>query len=172
MSKTTVRKALAEFDAAELRQLVFDLYAKSKEAKEILDFYAEPDIHAKLEEMMELADKETGRYRRRRFVCKISAVKALIKRFQLFEPGDDALARLRVHIIESFCANGSQGEFKTSLYEAVGKFTAETIEFLKATRLDEEYMPRIRKAVSDIRRRSLWRENPLSAELKKWKMED
>lgn len=44
MSKTSVRKSLEQFDAAELRQLIFDLYAKSKEAKEILDFYAVPDI--------------------------------------------------------------------------------------------------------------------------------
>ena len=48
MSKTTVRKAIEEFEAAELRQLIFDLYAKSKEAKEILDFYAVPDIAKKL----------------------------------------------------------------------------------------------------------------------------
>lgn len=58
MSKTSVRKSLEQFDAAELRQLIFDLYAKSKEAKEILDFYAVPDIAKKLEEYKKPIAKE------------------------------------------------------------------------------------------------------------------
>ena len=59
MSKTTVRKSLEQFDAAELRQLIFDLYAKSKEAKEILDFYAVPDI-AKKTRGIQKADCQGG----------------------------------------------------------------------------------------------------------------
>ena len=47
MSKTTVKKSLEGFDAGELRQLILDIYTKSKEAKEILDFYAVPDIAKK-----------------------------------------------------------------------------------------------------------------------------
>lgn len=47
MSKTTVKKALAEFGEEELRGLILDLYAKSKEAKTLLDFYAVPDLDAK-----------------------------------------------------------------------------------------------------------------------------
>ena len=50
MSKTTVKKSLEGFDACELRQLILDIYTKSKEAKEILDFYAVPDIAKKLDE--------------------------------------------------------------------------------------------------------------------------
>ncbi|WP_290090990.1 hypothetical protein [uncultured Duncaniella sp.] len=50
MSKTTVKKSLEGFDAGELRQLILDIYTKSKEAKEILDFYAVPDIAKKLDE--------------------------------------------------------------------------------------------------------------------------
>ena len=51
MSRTTLRKAIKDFDAEELRQLIMDIYARSKEAKEILDFYANPDIRAKREQI-------------------------------------------------------------------------------------------------------------------------
>lgn len=44
MSKTTLRKAIKDFEAPELRELLIDVYTKSKEARELLDFFAEPDI--------------------------------------------------------------------------------------------------------------------------------
>ncbi|MCI9173195.1 MAG: hypothetical protein HFJ92_08810 [Muribaculaceae bacterium] len=76
MSKTTVKKSLEGFDAPQLRQFILDLYAKSKEAKEILDFYAVPDINKKLEEYKKPVLKEAWRYTRRAHHPRIPRIRA------------------------------------------------------------------------------------------------
>ena len=48
MSKTALKKALAGMDAAQLTELITDLYEARSEAKEYLDFYINPDIDKKM----------------------------------------------------------------------------------------------------------------------------
>ena len=103
MSKTSVRKSLEQFDAAELRQLIFDLYAKSKEAKEILDFYAVPDIAKKLEEYKKPIAKEVWRYSRRAYRPRMQRIRSAIRKFTVLDPGDEAVGQLMVFTILEFC---------------------------------------------------------------------
>ena len=50
MSKSSVKKSIKDFEAPQLQELILDLYGKSKEVKEILDFFANPDIEKKSED--------------------------------------------------------------------------------------------------------------------------
>ena len=97
MSKTTVKKAIADFDAAQLRELLLDVYGKSKEAKELLDFFANPDVTAKLEEYKKPLSKEIHRYARRAHRPRIPKIRAILKKFTVIEPGDEAIAELMVY---------------------------------------------------------------------------
>ncbi len=94
MSKTTVKKSLEGFDAGELRQLILDIYTKSKEAKEILDFYAVPDIAKKLDEYKKTILKEVQRYVRRAHRPRIPRIRATIKKLSILDPGDEAVGEL------------------------------------------------------------------------------
>lgn len=152
MSKSTLRKALSGFEAPELRSLILDLYAKSKDAKEILDFFAEPDIARKTEEYKAILSKETHRYTRRAFRPRLPKLRAAIKRFRLLEPGDEAVAELMVHTSLSLVALGEESLLQDLLYLNIEKFLDETVDFLADHGLLEEYVPRLRRASGKLRR--------------------
>ena len=50
MSKSTIKKLLQSMKKEDIIEMVLDLYSARKEAKEYLEFYAEPDEKGKLEE--------------------------------------------------------------------------------------------------------------------------
>ena len=138
MSKTTVRKSLEQFDAAELRQLIFDLYAKSKEAKEILDFYAVPDIAKKLEEYKKPIAKEVWRYSRRAYRPRMQRIRSAIRKFTVLDPGDEAVGQLMVFTILEFCRMAADETLKDTTNEAVNKFFAETLTYLDSRMMLDE----------------------------------
>lgn len=150
MSKTTVRKSLEQFNAAELRQLIFDLYAKSKEAKEILDFYAVPDIAKKLEEYKKPIAKEVWRYSRRAYRPRMQRIRSAIRKFAVLDPGDEAVGQLMVFTILEFCRMAADETLKDTTNEAVNKFFAETLTYLDSRMMLDEYEPQLAKAIREM----------------------
>lgn len=49
MSKTTVKKALAALDAEGLREMIMEMYAARREARDYLEFWANPDMEQELD---------------------------------------------------------------------------------------------------------------------------
>ncbi len=139
MSKTTVKKALAEFGEEELRGLILDLYAKSKEAKTLLDFYAVPDLDAKRAGAEADARKEITRRKRRRPAPRMSAIRAIVKKFMLFEPDAESVTRLRIRIIEMIASIGASDWFPDMFYIHVENFVRETVDHIILSRSDVEY---------------------------------
>lgn len=150
MSKTTVKKSLEGFDATELRQLILDLYAKSKEAKEILDFYAVPDIAKKIEEYKKPILKEVWRYTRRAYRPRMARIRAAIKKFTVLDPGDEAVAELMAFTILEFCKMAANETLKDTTNEAVNKFFKETLAYMHARLLLDEYEPQFAKAIREM----------------------
>lgn len=151
MSKTTVKKSLEGFDAPQLRQLILDLYAKSKEAKEILDFYAVPDIAKKLEEYKKPIVKEVWRYTRRAYRPRMARIRAAIKKFTLLDPGDEAVGQLMAFTILEFCKMASEETLKDTTNEAVNKFFGETLTYLDSRLMLEEFQPQFAKAIREMK---------------------
>lgn len=165
MSKTTVKKSLQGFDAEELRQLILDLYAKSKEAKEILDFYSVPNLSAKIEEYKKPIYKEV--YRRSRGVPKprFSKIKPLLKRMKMLDVGDEAMGELMAYVVIEVCravADGTTTSMTTNA--SIIRFATETLEFMKPRLLLPEYGPQIAKAVNGIKDHRYY-VNPLKQQL-------
>ena len=146
MSKTSVRKSLEQFDAAELRQLIFDLYAKSKEAKEILDFYAVPDIAKKLEEYKKPIAKEVWRYSRRAYRPRMQRIRSAIRKFTVLDP----VGQLMVFTILEFCRMAADETLKDTTNEAVNKFFDETLTYLDSRMMLDEYEPQLAKAIREM----------------------
>lgn len=163
MSKLTLRKALAEFDAPELRQLILDLYAKSKEAKEILDFFAQPDIEAKTKEYRDILTREAIRTTRRGPHPRMQRIRATLRRIRLLQPGDETIAELMVSTLVALISTGEKRKLPDTLYASIEKFLTETLDHLAATRLLPEHLPRIRRARAQVSPTlSLLRPNPLA----------
>lgn len=161
MSKTTLRKAIKDFEAPELRELLLDVYSKSKEAKELLDFFAEPDIDKKLETYRTALTKEARRYTRRAYSPRIVKLRSAIKRFKVFEPGSEAVAELMVHTTVTLLSIGRDDWLRERLYVQIQKFISETLDYLLTNNLLDDFMPRINKARESLRRIGAFA-NPLS----------
>lgn len=116
MSKTTLRKAIKDFEAPELRELLIDVYTKSKEARELLDFFAEPDIEKKAEAYRAQLTKEATRYTRRAYNPRIAKLRATIKKFKIFESGSEAVADLMVHTMTALLSIGKDSWLRERLY--------------------------------------------------------
>ncbi len=167
MSKTTVKKAIAGFGEPELRQLILDVYSKSKDAKELLDFYAEPNLDAKLGEYENLATKEIRRFRRGAYRPRMSSIRGAVRRFKVFEPDDEYLGRLMIHIATEFTRIGSEDFLPSAVNGQAINYLSETLAFLAAHRMLDEYLPRLSKAVDSMDERIGLYNNHLRAEMKK-----
>ncbi len=162
MSKLTLRKTLADFDAPALRQLIIDLYDKSKEAKEILDFFADPDITAKTEQYRLLLTREALRTTRRGPHPRMQRIRATLRRIRALQPGDETIAELMVSTLTALISNGDTRKLPDTLYASIEKFLLETLDHLTATRLLPEHLPRLLRARSQLRPLRSTRSNPLA----------
>lgn len=151
MSRTTVKKVIEGFDAAQLRQLILDIYTRSKEAKELLDFYAVPDIAKKLEEYKKPILKEVWRYTRRAYHPRMSRIRATIRKFTALDPGDEAIGQLMAFTVIEFCKMAADETLKDTTNEAVNKFFGETLDYLSSRMLLDEYQPQFAKAIREMK---------------------
>lgn len=148
MSKTLLKKAISDFSSEQLRGLILDIYEKSKDAKEILDFYANPDIDKKLDQFKAIVHKEIYRTRRRYNRPRIPRLRAAVKRFTVFEPGDENVAELMIYIIDELCEMSNTGWLNDTTINTIVKFFNETLEYMVRRKILEDYLPRIEKALS------------------------
>lgn len=144
MSKREVRKAIAALDSEGLRELLMQLYDKSKDSKAMLDFWANPDIEAKLDEHKALVDAELARRHRRVPAPRMSRVKAAVKRLAAFEVGDEAVAELMLYACQGMAATDSVW-LPESLHLSMGRFFAGFLEYAHRRGLLDDFMPRVLK---------------------------
>ncbi|MDE5919145.1 MAG: hypothetical protein K2H05_06525 [Duncaniella sp.] len=167
MSRTKLKKSLASFGEPELRQLIFDIYDKNKDVRELLDFYAEPDLDRKLDEYEQRADKEIFRVRRRAHRPRMSEIRRLIARFKSFEPGDEYIGRLRLHIAISLAGLGATDFLPRTVNESAEKFLIETVGYLAEHNMLADSLPRLSKAADNMRPKIGLYDNPLRSSLKR-----
>lgn len=151
MSKLTLRKTIAQFQADELRQLILEIYDRSKDAKEILDFYSYPDIEKKYEQYLNLIIKEVGRVKHRRPAPRMRQLRSIIRKFSRLQPGDEAVARLMVETVTEICEMAHSNYIEDKLTEQTAKFLSDTIEYLTPRRLLDEYIYRLQRAILSVR---------------------
>ena len=161
MSRTTLKKAIKDFDADELRQLIMDVYTRSKEAREILDFYAVPDIAAKREQIEKPIIKELTRRYKGSPKPRFTRIKAQIKRFANLDVGDQAVASLMGFVVLESVKNCGDGSYLSdTTLSAIVKFFGETIDFMLPHLLLEEWQPQFEKAINNMPSRRFFK-NPL-----------
>ena len=153
MSKTTLKKAIKEFTPEQLRGLILDIYTKYKDAKEYLDFFAEPDLDKIYEKYSEAIFKETDRIYHRHPAPRLQRIKANLKKFILLEPGYESVAQLMVEASERLIINGKGDRYSSATMRGTAAFLNQTCEFLERNDALEQYLPRLVKAVESVKRK-------------------
>lgn len=101
MSKASVKKALKELDQEGLVNLLMDLYACRKDAKDFLEFWANPDEDKELERVKERIHKifflPQDKPRRK---PDMSEIKTLVKNFRTLGPDPEKIADLLIYLPE------------------------------------------------------------------------
>lgn len=90
-------------DKSEIIKMVLELYSARKEAKEYLDFYAEPNEGQKLEEYKHIIREEFYPSRNREPKTRFSVCRKALSDFKKLKPSEDSVAELMVFYMENAC---------------------------------------------------------------------
>lgn len=173
MSKTTVKKAIAEFTPEQLRGLILDIYSKYTDVKEFLDFYSAPDLNAVHEKYSKAIAKEIYRIHRRMAAPRMSRIRKELKKFALLEPGFESEAELMIDTAVKLIGQGSAPgrQFSDMTVVRLQEFIDDTCEMLERNGMLDRGLRRLVNAVESINRNIGYREyfyNVIYRTLKIW----
>ena len=144
MSKSQVKKLLSSMSKEEVINVVMELYDARKEARDYLDYYANPNEKGELEKFKKVVLKEFDDDISRNPMCCFSVCRKALSDFKKLAPSSDTLAEAMVFYIErvyefSFCA----GDLWEQYYDSAISNFRTTLKFLIKNNLLESMMPRI-----------------------------
>ncbi len=148
MSKSTVKKLLQSMEKKDIIEMVLELYSARKEAKEYLDFYAEPDEKGKLEEYKAIIKEEFYPKRRRDPQLRFAVCRKAVSDFKKLKPSDDALAELMVSYMEWATEFTFElGDMWEQYYDSVESNFDKTVKYIAVNGLWEKYDKRLQQCV-------------------------
>lgn len=103
MSKTSVKKALACLSREQIAGVLLDLYSARPEARQWLDFFAEPKPREARDRALEAALKECRRSKWGRSRMRISVLNNLTKQFATLGVDPSDVLELRLAICHLLC---------------------------------------------------------------------
>lgn len=101
MSKIALRRELGTMSTDQIRTLVLELYSRSKEAKEYLDFYLNPDISVPLDKARKVILKELSRIGRGMLRARSSILKKQVDYISRFSPGAEYEIEIRTFLLDN-----------------------------------------------------------------------
>lgn len=165
MSKTSLRKTLNVLDRSQLYDLILELYEARKEARDYLDFFANPDIGKRMEKARTNIAKEFMRSSRGRNKTRITHINKYIKDISSLNAGIEYEIELLTHAIEMACKSANENIMKESVQNGVARYILTNAELaLRFGTFDEVYS-RMENAVGKIRS-SLFSRNKFKTALK------
>lgn len=142
MSKQALKKAIEELDAKQLRALLLELYSARKEAKEFLDFFAEPDIQGLTQKYQEGITKELERRGRRQAKPSITAVRRLIKSYATLQPGPEYVLGLMFYTLEQIKALLTKVWIPDAIEKSLANFMNDVVKYADKNGLWAEFLKR------------------------------
>lgn len=129
MSKLSLKKELNSLNADQLRMLLLEVYNASKEAKEYLEFYVNPDVDELRKKIQDALVKEFKRGKYRRSKTRISVVKNLVKKYESFGVGPENVLALRLYVTKYLCVLSTIVDFPDTLSKGSINFACETLHY-------------------------------------------
>lgn len=94
MSKSTLKKELANMDIGQLRQIILDAYDARKETKEYFEFFLNPDVDKLLDRYNKTLDKELNRTKWGQSKARVTNIKNAIKDVVTLNPGVETVLKM------------------------------------------------------------------------------
>ena len=128
----------------EVINVVLELYDARKEARDYLDYYADPDEKSELEKFKRIVLKEFDDDISRSPQCRFSVCRKALSDFKKLSPSVDTLAEAMVFYVErvyefSFC----NGDLWEQYYDSAISNFRSALKFLLKNSLLESMMPRV-----------------------------
>lgn len=149
MSKATVKKLLRSMSKEDIIEMVIEMYDVRKEAKEYLEYYANPDENGKLEEYKDIICAEFYPEGRRLPKARLSVCRKAVADFKKLKPSADALAELMLSYMENAIEfTHDFGDMSEQYYVSVEGNFAKTVKFIAKNGLWEKFDKRLQQCVS------------------------
>ena len=144
MSKLQVKKLLSSMGKEEVINVVMELYDARKEARDYLDYFANPNEKSELEKFKKNVLKEFDNDGIRMPQCRFSVCRKALSDFKKLSPSAETLAEAMVFYVErvyefSFC----NGDLWEQYYDSAISNFGSTLKFLIKNNLLESMIPRI-----------------------------
>lgn len=142
MSKASVKKALKILDRKGLETLVMELYTLRKEARDYLEFWADPDEGKELDNIKERIHKifflPQNKPRRK---PDLTEIKSMVKNFRSLGPAPEKVADLLVYIPEKMFEwlQERRGVGMKSYRAKFDSMTDESREFIESSGLEDMF---------------------------------
>lgn len=147
-SKSKLKSLLKSKSKDEIIDLVMKLYSARKEAREYLDYYAEPDENAKLEEYKSIIEEEFFPSRGITPKLRFSVCRKAVADFKKLNPSPEALAELMMSYMENACEFADTfGDTWEQYYTSVEGNFERTLRYIADCGLWDKYDSRIRKCL-------------------------
>lgn len=127
MSKTSVKKALFGLTAAQLTELICELYDSKLPAKDYLDFFADPDVDKAIERAKKNVAKEFSRSSRGRNKTRVTRVRRMLKDFSSMNPGAEPILELMVFAVVTAVDVAKTQWMKETVQNGVARLMSETV---------------------------------------------
>lgn len=129
MSKTQLKKELANLEADQLRQLILDLYSRNKGAKAYFDFFVDPDLEKLTEKYRAAIDKEMLRSKYNKSTARISRVRTSIREYESFGIDAENVLDLMVYALKTALNVERSKYVKSSFISGVNKLAQDILKF-------------------------------------------
>lgn len=141
MSKTSVRKALKALTAEEITEMVLELYAARKEAKEYLDYWASPDQEKELEKTCTAVRRKffAGASGTPRRSPALKEVDAMVKNFMTLVYDPEKVAELLFAVADSM-ADWLEVRYRRLAYrQTLKKYADQTALYIESNALEDTF---------------------------------
>lgn len=147
MSKTSVKKALANLTREQIAGVLLDLYSARPEAREWLDFFAEPMPREAFDKAVDAALKECKRQKWGRSRMRISVLNNITKQYATLGVDPSDVVELRMMICNLLCQVDNAFYLTDTQQTSIKGYFAKTLEAAMAA----GEMPRTLKTMEEQR---------------------
>lgn len=150
MSKSTLKKLLAQMTAEQMAEMILELYDARAEAKDYLDFYTNPDIESRLEKARVAIAREASRQSRGRNRARVTRLRKLIKDITSLNPGGEAVAEVMVCAVKEMCLAANSQIIDPTHQRGFARLLKDCVKGIETSGFGSRYLPMAEKAVDEI----------------------
>lgn len=150
MSKTKLKKELAQFSQQQLVELILEMYDSRKEVKEYLTFFLNPDSKALFEKYQKLISRELSRGKYHRSKARISRIKEYMVKFESFAPDIEYRYLLYRWLIVQAMSAESLYSFSDTLFNGIDRLIVRGLDLASKNYQLDTFIANAQKLIEKV----------------------